>query len=140
MIVAVVVITGLFLWYFYHATGQFIRAYESYATLSLSEENAAYAPGQPDNPVRREMNQMLAEVLGVKMTTADRFQKARRGFELVQESEHLLDPIQDRGGEVDQAIAGMRARTNALTDMSSFGREKKLIELAKRRAESVLRV
>ena len=58
---AIVVIVGLLLWYFYHATGQFIRAYETYATLSLIEENAAYAPGQPDNPVRREMNQTLAE-------------------------------------------------------------------------------
>ena len=137
VLLIVIAVVCLLFWYFYYTTGRFISAYSSYAALSLDDENVVNVPAQPDNPVRREMNQMLAEVLSGNLSPAGRLQKAQRGLDLAHQSEHILDPIQDRGGDVDQAIDGMQKSANTLSRFSSFGREEKIVALAKRRADIV---
>ena len=114
-----------------------MSAYETYATAALEEESAAYAPASPNNPVRQELNRNLGTVLGGNTSKTDRLELSKRGLTLIDESNHELDPIQDRGGRVDESIAAMEGQIGLLNGVSSRGALGRIVSLAKRRADMV---
>jgi len=137
VLILVLILVCAFFYHAYRTTSQFVAAYKAYAELSLEEENIIYVPAQPDNPTRQEMNLTLAQILGQKMTPIERLQKARRGEELAREYGHELDGIQDRGGSIDTSINAMEHTIDVATDLSSNGKEKEIVQLARKRADLV---
>ncbi len=102
----------LFCAYKLYFSWQFQKSYEIYATLSGGHVNAALLPAVGDNPIRQELNRMLADVLATQLGERDRLARAERGLLLLNELEKQIDAIGDSGESVSKALGEMEARAS----------------------------
>lgn len=101
-----------FLAYRFYFAWQFTKSYDTYATLSDIHVNAAFLPATNENPLRQELNRMLADVLAEQLPQSDRLERAERGLLLLNELEKQIDAIGDSGEAVSKALGEMEARAS----------------------------
>lgn len=122
-VLATSLILGIFVSYKFYFAWQFTKSYETYATLSGLHVNASLLPAVGDNPIRQELNRMLADVLAEQLPQSDRLERAERGLLLLNELEKQIDAIGDSGEAVAKALGEMEAR-------ASGSERKEIVELA----------
>ncbi len=107
-----VVFISLFFSYKSYFAWKFTKSYDTYATLSDIHVNAAFLPATNENPLRQELNRMLADVLAEQLPQSDRLERAERGLLLLNELEKQIDAIGDSGEAVSKALGEMEARAS----------------------------
>lgn len=101
-----------FLSYRFYFASQFTKSYNTYATLSDIHVNAAFLPATNENPLRQELNRMLADVLAAELPQKDRLERAERGLVLLNALERQIDAIGDSGEAVAKALGEMEERAS----------------------------
>lgn len=101
-----------FLAYRFYFAWQFTKSYDTYAALSDIHVSAAFLPATNENPLRQELNRMLADVLVAELPETDRLERAERGLLLLNELEKQIDAIGDSGEAVAKALGEMEARAS----------------------------
>jgi hypothetical protein len=124
-------------WYVHQSSVRFESAYGEYAALARENAAAAFLPGIADNPVRKELNQILTRLLTKAENAAKNRELAKRGLELLDESEIQIDAIGSTGEALAVALVKMDLAANTATDLSSKGAMREIVALAERRAEIV---
>ncbi len=126
----VALLLACFFAYRFYFAWQFAQGYDTYATLSDIHVNAAFLPATNDNPLRQELNRMLADVLATQLLDKDRLVRAERGLLLLNELEKQIDAIGDSGEAVSKALGEMESRAS--------GRERQeIVELALERVRVI---
>lgn len=92
----------------FSSTTQFSRAYTTYQSIAQAHDAAAYYPSTNQNPVRRELNQVLSDVLIAPLSPQERSERATRGIALVQEAEYQIDLMGDFVPRVEDSLDKMR--------------------------------
>jgi hypothetical protein len=107
-------VTFVFLFFIYRIffSWQFAQSYKTYATLSSLHIRATLLPAMGENPVRQELNRMLADVLAAELPREDRLQRAQRGLLLLSELEKQIDAIGDSGEAVSKALGELEDRAS----------------------------
>lgn len=116
------------------ANTAFNHAYLVYAAAADDADMAAYVPTATNNPVRQELNMILVQVLGNKMTDAERLAKVQRGLELLKASGQQVDGISPKLDAVEVALEGMEKSLSPADAIFQTGNPQKIIALAKHRA------
>lgn len=98
--------------YRFYFAWQFTKTYDTYAALSGIHVQAAFLPATNDNPLRQELNRMLADVLAAQLPEKDRLARAERGLLLLNELEKQIDTIGDSGEAVAKALGEMEGRAS----------------------------
>ncbi len=114
---------------------KFTSDYSEYALRAKVHEDAAYLLSAPSNPVRLQLNQVLSDVLGKRMSAEERLKLATRGLELAGETEKQIEAVSKAGEAVDAAVAQMQV--TMLDSLTSSQHAKEVIALAKRRSEII---
>ncbi len=109
-VLAVALFLCVFLGYKSYFSWQFKKSYEIYATLSGLHVNVALLPAVGDNPIRQELNRMLADVLATQLSENDRLVRAERGLFLLSALEKQIDAIGDSGEAVSKALGELESR------------------------------
>jgi hypothetical protein len=89
------------------AYAAFLRAEERHLT-------SAVIPSIDQNPIRQELNQVLAEALSEGMAADARLLRAERGTQLLGDTERQIDMTMQTRDELILAIDTLRARTGLL--------------------------
>lgn len=97
----------LFFSYRFYFAYAFKKSYDTYASLSDIHVNAAFTPATEANPLRQELNRVLADVLSADLSNTERLVRAQRGSSLLNELEKQIDAIGDAGESVAQEIEHM---------------------------------
>lgn len=107
----------------------------AYAAFLQAEERhltSAVIPSIDQNPIRQELNQMLAEALSEGMASDARLKRAVRGAELLEDTERQIDMTMKTRDELIAAINDLRSRSGLLSAMFSSHDISKVISLAER--------
>jgi hypothetical protein len=90
------------------STTSFSRSYTTYQSVAQAHDAAAFYPSTNQNPIRRELNTVLGDVLVGTLTPAERIVRAERGLVLIQEAEAQIDIMGDFVPRVEVALDGLR--------------------------------
>lgn len=126
------VLVGGFVYLATRSSSRFESEYAAYAVLAKEQEDAAYLPAAPNNPVREELASDLAQALDQNTSAPARLKFTQDGLDRIKELEAQVDAIGDAGDKANVAIAQMQV--DALKDFSSSGVTHEIIELAKQRS------
>lgn len=118
-----------------HSMSLFTQEYLVYQGLAQEQENAAYTPAAPNNPIRQELNLALSEALQNDTKSARRVVDAQQGLAFLAQLEKEVDAIGDTSETANTQLAKMQV--NAVNDFSASGASTKIIELAKQRSEII---
>lgn len=137
-------LTGILLlvgvgWFVYasmQASAQYDEVLASYRDASNREMQAALIPGVKDNPVRRELDRTLAEVLAREMSDDERLKLAQHGLEVLVVAEEQIDSIGEAGAAASHAREQLRQHSLG-SSFSFSGSSYELIELAKQRSDII---
>ena len=136
VLTSLVVVLVLFLVVF-HSFALFAKNYGAYEMVAAEHTNAAYIPSTNDNPVRQELNRLLAESLAKELPVADRLSHARRGLELLKVTEGQIDRIGNKGEEVTAAIIQLDSVSSGVGALPFRIPMKRMVDLAYKRFQYV---
>jgi hypothetical protein len=122
--------------YHAYALWRFEQAYEDYARAASAHDEAAIIPMLPENPLRRDLNAALSDVLTGEIAPESRVARAREGLSLLVLSEGNIDAVGEVGKDVTEAILTMEDRAGFAL-LVAQAPASRLIELAHRRASVV---
>ncbi len=131
----VAIVCGALIYMIHLSSAQFARDYEVYAFLAKTQQNDAFIPGAPNNPVREQLNRILSDVLTKKMSAAERLALVKGGQASLDEADAQIDQITISTEAADTAIAKMQVDTLRAFSISQTARE--LIALAKKRSATI---
>lgn len=89
------------------AVRDFVHAYATYTASAARHNSAAFIPAMADNPLRKELNAALSDVLAGTLTPNERSARARDGLRLIHDAEAQIDLIGDAGIATEEAILQM---------------------------------
>ncbi len=98
-----------------------LAALESYSRVGDAHEDAAFLVGMAENPVRFELDRVLADVLMRPMEDAERRSLAVRGKELLKVLETQIDAIGVKEEESARALDVLSSSPLALSDITNVG-------------------
>ena len=138
VIAGAIFVACAFLAYDIHtATDNFAHVYRDYAVVAGSSDTAAYVPSAENNPIRSEMNTVLANILQGKLTPAERLALAKRGLELLAISVKQIDAINARLDATNAAAERMNASSDFVSNLFSKGLPQKIVALAHDRSNAI---
>lgn len=118
-----------------YALWSFENLYEQYSVAAQRHDSAALIPALSANPLRRDLNAALADVLSDGASAATRLKRAQEGNALLVLADGGLDAIGEVGEEVQKTIYAIEQKnwwtTGARSDIAEF------TALAKKRAEII---
>ncbi len=126
---------GAMLYFASRSASHFAAQYSAYAALAHIQEQAAYVPAAPDNPVRQQLNLVLSLVLDPTTSSIKRLADAKQGLTLLNQLGAQVDAIGDASDKANLAIAQMQIET--LKDFGTSGQTLSLIDLAKQRSSII---
>lgn len=132
-IFAVALVAYLFL----RSSAELSNVYADYNRSGKSYSDAAFLVGSNNNPLRIELNQVLAEVLGKTMTPAERLERVRRGRELLGESQKQIDAIGDNGEVSSSSIELLDSTSRGIANLYARPNAAKVVELSKARGAMI---
>lgn len=121
----------------FSSTTSFSRSYEEYRSVAAAHDAAAFYPSTNQNPVRRELNAVLSDVLVGTLTPEERTKRAQSGIALIQEAEDQIDLMGDFVPRVETALDGMRGSGAWLESRKVSNGINRVIELAERRLDII---
>lgn len=121
----------IFLYLGMYAHARFDDAYAVYAVESKKHNENAFLPGASGNPLRRELNKVLAEVLGKQMTAPERLALSNRGLLLLQGIERQIGAINDSSAAVQEALSDMDRQAQSFSNGYARGPMLEIVTLAK---------
>lgn len=137
-IAIVLVIVATVLWYIYTGSqANFKDNYAEFETTTKAYTDAAFLVGSSKNPLRIELNQVLAEMLAKKMTPTERLELVRRGHELLRQSQDQIDAIGDTGDVASTTVAELYKTSRSIAHLYSRSNTNKVIELSNERAAMI---
>ena len=89
------------------------------------------------NSIRKELNNLLIQVLGKEMPNAERLALAKRGLELLVGSDAQVAAMTPKKDDTDTAIVRMEVSAGFISNMFSKGLPKKIVALAKDRSAAI---
>lgn len=125
-------VCGALVYLVHLSASEFARDYEIYSFLAKTQQNDAFIPGAPNNPVREQLNRTLSDILTKDMSPAERLALVKRGQVSLDEADRQIDQITISTEAADAAIAKMQVDTLGAFSISQTARE--LLALAKRRS------
>jgi hypothetical protein len=102
VIAAIVVAIGVLM--VVRAGSRFADTYSVYSAATDRYITAAFKPAVESNPIRAEVNTLLARVLQERLTPVERFDLANRGIAHLNDIEGQIDDIKDEGDLVAPLI------------------------------------
>ncbi|MBP9668906.1 MAG: hypothetical protein KBE09_01315 [Candidatus Pacebacteria bacterium] len=129
----VVLAIGIALYLFVFAPRDVV-ALESYATLGEAHEDSAFLVGMSENPIRIELDHVLADVLMRPMTDDERYELSEQGRGLLKTLEVQIDAIGEKEGAAAEALASLQSSPLALSELTSIG---EVVQLGTRRADLI---
>lgn len=136
ILIVVLLVAGV-LSYTYWSGTRLSSQYEAFIAAELRFEDAAYKPGAEANPIRQQVNLLLAEVLQVEMTTTERLEKSRQGIAHLNDMETQIDGIKDEGDKVMPLRADLEKAASSPGNISKRSSILEVVTLAKRQAEII---
>lgn len=121
----------------FSSTTSFSRAYTTYQSVAQAHDAAAFYPSTNQNPVRRELNSVLADVLVGTLSPGERILRAERGLTLIQEAETQIDLMGDFVPRVEGALDGMRGSGAWFESRKVSNGIDRVIELAEKRLDLI---
>lgn len=121
----------------FSSTTSFSRAYTTYQSVAQAHDAAAFYPSTNQNPVRRELNSVLADVLVGTLSPDERIKRAERGLTLIQEAETQIDLMGDFVPRVEDALEGMRGSGAWFESRKVSNGIDRVIELAEKRLDLI---
>lgn len=106
--------------------------YAAYAELAKAQQDAAYLPAAPNNPVRQQLNLVLSEALQSQTPSSKRLADAKLGRTLLAELEGQVDAIGSTSEKADASLAGLQVRY--LGSLATPSSVREIITLAKQRS------
>ena len=131
-VLAVLLVGGAYLLVSRISSKRFGAEYAAYAELAKAQENAAYLPAAPNNPVRQQLNLVLSETLEPKVSSEKRLSDAKLGLDLLTQLEAQVDTIGSAGEAANDALAKMQV--DSANGFLMNGASRELINLAKQQA------
>lgn len=107
VLVAIVVVCAALFALRFWAIRDFAYAYAAYASSAARHDSAAFIPAMAENPLRKELNAALSDVLGTSMAPDARITRAREGLGLLKDAEAQIDLIEDAGIATQERVARM---------------------------------
>lgn len=118
------------------AIRDFSYAYHAYTESATRHVSAAFIPAIAENPLRKELNTALSDVLGTALGPEERLSRAREGLGLLKDAEAQIDLIGDAGILTEERIAEMEKSMNLFGQLHrSLLRD--IIQLARARFEII---
>jgi hypothetical protein len=105
---------------------RFDDAYGGYAKDARVLNTAAYLPGASGNPLRQEVNQILVEVLGKKMSDTERLKLSSRGVLLLKAIEKQINAMGDSAPAVQEDVARM---DNSARNISNLYQRRAMLDI-----------
>lgn len=125
---------GLWAWI---GAGKFGAQYERYAEAQREYIIAANKPAAEGNPVRRQVYQLLAEVLQVEMTNDERITKARQGIAHLNDIEAQIDAIKVEADTVVPLLQELEDASSGIGNLNGGASMQDLVRLGKRQVEII---
>ncbi len=133
LLIAAAVLAYLFL----RSNTELSNVYADYDRSGKTYSDAAFLVGSNSNPLRIELNQVLAEVLGKAMTPDERMEKVRRGRELLVESARQIDAIGDSGDVSSSSIKLLDSTSRGLGNLYARPGAAKVVELSRTKSNMI---
>ena len=134
-IIACVLVLGLLAYLVHRSPSRFAASYTAYSVLAQKQQDAAFVPGAPNNPVRQQLSQFLTQILAKQTSAKERLKLATQGLSSLGDSEKQINEIGTTGEKVDSAIAKMQV--DSLGDISSSDISRQIVALAKQRSSII---
>ncbi len=131
------VLLGAALYLMRQSVTRFADTYVVYAAAETMYETAAYKPAVESNPVRAQVNQLLAEVLQVTMTQSERLDRANRGNAHLNDIELQIDAIKNEGDLVVPLLERLDESASSILSVRKRTEMQEIVSLGKRRAEII---
>lgn len=132
LVLIIALLLAAYGWHWY-SLSQFEKAYTEYAEVAAKHDEVAAIPVLPDNPLRRDLNRALANVLSPEASESERLKSSEEGRALLVLAEGTIDAVGEVGEDAMAAILEMEARSGAFGLLNAAGTADSLIELAHRR-------
>lgn len=118
--------------YHRYTLSRFESAYHMYSSLAARHDEAATIPMLPENPLRRDLSTILADVLVGEVSAAERRARAEEGLALLVLAEGHIDAVGEVSEDVTKAIFALEHETS-LAALGARTDERALIDQAHRR-------
>ncbi len=136
LFVALIAFVAYALWAWLGA-GKFGSQYERYAEAQREYITAANKPAAEGNPVRRQVYQLLAEVLQVEMSNEERIAKAKQGIAHLNDIESQIDAIKVEADKVVPLLQGLEDASSGIGNLNGGASIKDLVRIGKRQVEII---
>jgi len=123
-------------WWDAAAGARFAQAYRTYQTAAAAHEQAAFLPGDTQNPVRGALNQALAQALAQNATAAERLSLAQKGLSLIEDLNKQVDAIGDTAAPADAGVEVMEQAGRAAAFVPGQALMLDIVRLAKDEAST----
>ncbi len=134
ILVSVLIVLAL-LGFHWYVLRQFSIAYDEYLLAAAQHDEVASIPALPENPLRRDLNQALADVLTETTSPVDRVARAEEGLTLLVLANGAIDAIGEVGEDTMEAVIRME-ETRSLASFAPT-LQSTLIEHARRRLDII---
>ncbi len=116
---------------------QFEKEYAVFMPAQQSFAVAAFKPGAEANPIRQQVDMLLAQVLQVDMSTSERLEKARQGIAHLNDIEAQIDEIKTQGDAVESHRNNLDKRAHSFGIFRHRSEMRELVSIAKKQAEVI---
>ena len=116
---------GMYVWL---GSRSFGESYRAYSEAQKAYITAANKPAAEANPVRKQVYQLLAEVLQLEMSNEARIEKAKQGIAHLNDLERQIDSIKDEADVVIPLLAQLEESSAGIVGSS----KKELVQLGNR--------
>ena len=135
--IAFLICVSVFMAYATYCRQQFEKKFEVYQNVAALQQNAAFVPGASSNPLRADLNQILARVLTKNTTAHDRLQLSAQGFDLIQKMNKEVDVMGDSAKPVTEAIGQLKVTMQNPGNSLHRGDMNRLISLAEKQVATI---
>jgi hypothetical protein len=137
MLVAVVLVCAVAFIAMAWKSSQFEQQYASFYEAEMRYEDAAIKPGAEENPIRQQVNILLAQVLQVEMSTTERLEKTRQGIAHLNDMETQIDAIKVEGDTVKPLIVQLEKAARSPGNIRNRATMLEIVSIAKRQNEII---
>jgi hypothetical protein len=113
-ILVAVVVCGYVVYSFYVSYRAVQVSYEAFLLAEERHVTSAVIPSIDQNPIRQELNQVLAEALSDGMSSTARLERAKRGVALLKDTEKQIDMTMKTRDVLIAAIRDVREQDGIL--------------------------
>lgn len=132
---AVIIATGVLI--VARSQSQFADTYVVYTAATSRYVTAAFKPAVESNPIRTEVNSLLARVLQETMTPVERFDMARRGIAHLNDIEGQIDEIKNEGDLIEPLLTKLETSAKHPGNVRDRGQMLEIVSLGRERARVI---